>query len=316
MVAKIANNASATLSADIASGATTLVLAAGKGALFPTLTGSDWFPLTLVSAGSGTIELVKVTARSTATLTIVRAQDGTTAAAFVTGDLAELRFTQGAFDDLLQKSDNLAGLTDKPAARTALELGSAALAATGAFATAAQGANADSAVQPARTLTAAGLVTGGGSLAADRTITVTAATGAEVTTGTDDTHAVTPKALADAGIDIFKSKNVSLTRDMTAASGSQAVTGVGFTPRAIIFVGGVGGVLMACAVVDSALTEGGVSYDNTNFSAPNGNIVLRTSSGNNQAGVIASLDSDGFTITWTKAGSPTGTATLYALCLR
>lgn len=47
-----------------------------------------------------------------------------------------------------------------------------------------------------RGIAAAGLATGGGDLTADRTIDVPKATAAEVTTGTNDTKAVTPAALA------------------------------------------------------------------------------------------------------------------------
>ncbi|HZG33420.1 MAG TPA: hypothetical protein VEZ59_09100 [Sphingopyxis sp.] len=50
----------------------------------------------------------------------------------------------------------------------------------------------------ARTITGAGLATGGGDLTASRVITVPKATGAIVTTGTDDTMAITALALAQA----------------------------------------------------------------------------------------------------------------------
>lgn len=88
------NNAIATLSAGINNSVTSLVLASGKGALFPSPSGGDYFNLTLTQAGSETSwEIVKVTARSTDTLTIVRAQEGTAAAAWATSDKAELRTT-------------------------------------------------------------------------------------------------------------------------------------------------------------------------------------------------------------------------------
>lgn len=57
-------------------------------------------------------------------------------------------------------------------------------------------------VTNARTISAGGIATGGGNLTADRTITVTKATGAEITAGVNDTNAVTPKALADAGVNV------------------------------------------------------------------------------------------------------------------
>jgi hypothetical protein len=91
------NNAAATLASGITSGATTLTLASGKGALFPSPTGSDYFLLTLTQAAvESSWEIVKCTARSTDTLTIVRAQEGTTAAAWSTGDKVEIRYTAGA----------------------------------------------------------------------------------------------------------------------------------------------------------------------------------------------------------------------------
>lgn len=93
-----ANNATSTVAAPgITNVATSLPLASGTGSLFPSPTGSDYFILTLTQ-GSGTEtswEIVKVTARSGDTLTIVRAQEGTSAAAWATGSKAELRLTAG-----------------------------------------------------------------------------------------------------------------------------------------------------------------------------------------------------------------------------
>jgi hypothetical protein len=58
----------------------------------------------LQSASSGTpIEIVKVTARSTDTFTIVRAQDNTTASAFNTGDKVELRLPAVVLNDFPQE---------------------------------------------------------------------------------------------------------------------------------------------------------------------------------------------------------------------
>jgi hypothetical protein len=90
MAIKFTNNATSTLASGIASGALSLTVASGQGALFPTLGGGDYFYCTLSNVAN-TIEIVKVTARSTDTFTIVRAQDNTTASAFVTGDKVELR---------------------------------------------------------------------------------------------------------------------------------------------------------------------------------------------------------------------------------
>jgi len=87
------NNAGTTLASGITNSATSLTVSTGSGALFPTLTGSQYFYCTLQQASGGALEIVKVTARSTDTFTIVRAQDGTTALSFVTGDYVQLRLT-------------------------------------------------------------------------------------------------------------------------------------------------------------------------------------------------------------------------------
>jgi len=85
------NNASTTLASGISAIATSLTVAPGTGALFPTLAGAQYFYTTLSNTAGTIIEIVKVTARSTDTFTIVRAQDNTTASAFITGDKVELR---------------------------------------------------------------------------------------------------------------------------------------------------------------------------------------------------------------------------------
>ena len=94
------NNAASTLAASILVGATSLTVAAGTGALFPTLTGSQYFMCTLQNTAGTIIEIVKVTARSTDTFTIVRAQEGTSASAFASGDKCELRLTAGEINNL------------------------------------------------------------------------------------------------------------------------------------------------------------------------------------------------------------------------
>lgn len=96
------NNATTTLSAGITSGQTTLTVAAASGALFPSLSAPDIFYATLVDP-SNNVEIVKVTARSTDTFTIVRAQEGTTARAYSSGDKVELRVTAAGLANKLDK---------------------------------------------------------------------------------------------------------------------------------------------------------------------------------------------------------------------
>ena len=99
MVAKVTNNAFGTLLAGISSSATTITLDSGQGAKFPTLSSGDFFFATLIDT-SNNLEIVKITARSTDSLTAVRAQDNTSARAFSAGDRIELRPTAALFESI------------------------------------------------------------------------------------------------------------------------------------------------------------------------------------------------------------------------
>jgi len=102
---KVTNNAFGTLNAGINSSATTIVLTAGQGAKFPTLSAGDYFYATLIDT-SNNLEIVKVTARSTDTMTVVRGQDNTTARAYSTNDRFELRPTAALFTDVIAAADS------------------------------------------------------------------------------------------------------------------------------------------------------------------------------------------------------------------
>ena len=86
---KIKNRAISALAADITDIATSLTVTAGEGAKFPS---AGDFNITIED------EILKCTARSTDTLTVTRAQEGTTAAAHVAGKAVELRITAGVLD--------------------------------------------------------------------------------------------------------------------------------------------------------------------------------------------------------------------------
>lgn len=110
------NNATATLAGPITSAATSLTLTGGGGAVFPSPSGHQSFRATLIRNGSPNVfEIISVTQRSTDTfVTIVRAQEGTTALAWNAGDSVSLlptandmaQFVQ--FDDLQAQTGNYA----------------------------------------------------------------------------------------------------------------------------------------------------------------------------------------------------------------
>jgi hypothetical protein len=96
-----ANNAVSTLAAAIAAGDTSLTVATGEGARFPAISGGDWFNVVLEDGPPVTKrEFVKVTARSGDVLTIVRAQQGSTAQAFSIGDKVEQRLSAATLTQL------------------------------------------------------------------------------------------------------------------------------------------------------------------------------------------------------------------------
>lgn len=87
------NNAVSTLAAGIGTGDTSLSVQGGDGTLFPSPSGGDSFRATLVDS-SNNIEIVDVTARVGDAMTITRAQEGTSAKAYLAGDAFELRLTK------------------------------------------------------------------------------------------------------------------------------------------------------------------------------------------------------------------------------
>ena len=86
------NNAFSTLAGGIVALDTSLTVAVGNGDRFPVIVAPDFTYITLENA-AGNIEIVKVIGRAAAsdTFSIIRAQDNTTAKAWATGDVVELR---------------------------------------------------------------------------------------------------------------------------------------------------------------------------------------------------------------------------------
>lgn len=106
------NNAASTLASSITNVATSLTVATGHGTRFPAITGSDYFYVTIISASDPTVfEIVKCTGRSGDVLTIVRAQESTTAAAWSANDRVEQRITAAMLSDALGERLALAGGT-------------------------------------------------------------------------------------------------------------------------------------------------------------------------------------------------------------
>lgn len=130
-----ANNATSMLSGILTQGGNVLVCSNGEGNRFPSPAADEYFLLTIYTkdayANEQKVEVVKVTSRAGDTLMIERdvelltgqsggyAYNGNTEQAYL-----ELRWTAGGAGNVLQASDNLAGLSNASVARTNLGLGS------------------------------------------------------------------------------------------------------------------------------------------------------------------------------------------------
>lgn len=102
MAQLFANNAFGVLAGAVNGAAGTLVLVSGHGARFPAPAGADYFLATLAALDSNGAEsaweIVRCTARSTDQLTVVRAQEGTTATSWNAGTRIEVRWTKAGAD--------------------------------------------------------------------------------------------------------------------------------------------------------------------------------------------------------------------------
>ncbi|MCI9865512.1 hypothetical protein RHIZ_06100 [Rhizobium skierniewicense] len=116
MALKLSNNAVSTLAASITSGATTLSVQGGDAGKFPVLGAGDWHPATIIDPANN-MEIVRVTARAGSNLTIVRAQEGTTAKAFAAGSRIDVRVTAETIGSIVQKS-----IDDASALNNAIDL--------------------------------------------------------------------------------------------------------------------------------------------------------------------------------------------------
>jgi hypothetical protein len=128
-----ANNANTTLNGGITAVATSMVVTSATG--FPSPTGSQYFYCTLADAATQTtIEIVKVTAVSGTTFTIVRGQDGTSGTAFSSGAVVSLRLVRASLNDFPKLDENNT-FTYAPTFNTALAVGSGGTGVTSATGT-------------------------------------------------------------------------------------------------------------------------------------------------------------------------------------
>ena len=136
--------------------------------------------------------------------------------------------------------------------------------------------------------------------------------------------AISGASLTGVGTSIFAGHT---TRDLTAGAGTQAITGVGFQPKAVYFSGGQTGTQQIswgwsvdlstdfsfCIADDHDTTADTLQVFYTG--GVDQSISFRTALGVNQSAKVTTWGADGFTLTWTKAGSPSGTMQISYLCI-
>lgn len=298
----VSNNGISTLAGAISSSTqTSITVTAGHGVRFPSPTGGDYTLVTLENA-AGTIEIVSIVGRATDTLTVGiagsaaansagRGMEGTTATTWAIGDIVEGRVTAA----IAQRGGN---------AKTVVELAASSGAAL--IGNTPAGSIAATTVQAAINE----LDTEKAALAGSASQVFSASTAAA---GTNTTQVATTAFVFG-----MRSKVISGTRDMTAATGNVSYTGVGFRPRKITVHSIIAGTRMVSEGVGSSAANSYCQYlgDSIGYDyILNGKLIHQFSSaggGANQSAVIASMDSDGFTLTWTKNATPSAETAMFS----
>jgi len=115
----------------------------------------------------------------------------------------------------------------------------------------------------------------------------------------------------------------TFTRDITAATGDVSYTAIGFIPKAISFFGGIDGTKIGSFNgYDDGTNHYAIGSSSGEVAGQNGvqllkSIFLEEGAGKFQIAYVKSFDSDGFTLTWEKVGSPSaGTAYIFCIAFR
>lgn len=115
----------------------------------------------------------------------------------------------------------------------------------------------------------------------------------------------------------------SFTRDLSLSTSVVTITGVGFQPKALVLLssGDTAMKLSSVGFADEGIGTSGMYWDLTNarstfISTPVVIAPVSITSGNYVLGTPSAYTSDGFTFTWVKVGSPTGTGRVTFLAFR
>lgn len=120
---------------------------------------------------------------------------------------------------------------------------------------------------------------------------------------------------------ILQSKIIASTRDLTAVTGSVAYTGVGFVPTSCLSLGAVAGSATYTTffgMSDSSKASASSAINTTGTFVKGAHLIIAVDASGlaSQTADVASYDADGLTLSWIKAGSPTGTFSFNIMCYR
>ena len=113
----------------------------------------------------------------------------------------------------------------------------------------------------------------------------------------------------------------SFSRDTSLASGTQEITGLGFSPKLVNFFASYNGAVGASWGFDDISGTVAISDNHGNaantFAFDGTNSIYSVKTGTDYTtGKITTRGTDGFTITWTKTGSPTGSLNIFYVAYR
>lgn len=110
----------------------------------------------------------------------------------------------------------------------------------------------------------------------------------------------------------------STTRDLSTATGDQAITGVGFTPRLLLLIGAQDNNARMSIGIDDLTNRLALSFDDAGnkWQVETTVSVAPGTGSDKQVAYVSAVGSDGFTLSWTKSGTPTGTFTLFYLAIQ
>jgi len=111
----------------------------------------------------------------------------------------------------------------------------------------------------------------------------------------------------------------AFTRDMAAANGNVGNTSVGFLPKALVIIGTINASPQFSLGFFDGTNYGCIAMyaaDAWTYTASYIVFAQITSGSNQQVATVVSLDANGFTLGWTKTGTPTGWLAMYYLAFR